>query len=105
MSPKKDSDLEVTFSNPVITINQQEALTIPVSLKYNQYLYCDGKEVKLYDRQWQLLQTIGLTTQLPSMVNGSNQVSFDGKFSGENGGDLKIELRVKGVPEKLKAAR
>ena len=105
MSPKKDSDLEVTFSNPVITINQQEALTIPVSLKYNQYLYCDGKEVKLYDRQWQLLQTIGLTTQLRSMVNGSNQVSFDGKFSGENGGDLKIELRVKGVPEKLKAAR
>jgi hypothetical protein len=105
MVPKKESDLEVTFSNPVITINQQDALTIPVTLKYNQHLYCDGKTVKLYDRQWQLLQTIGLNGPLPSLVNGSNQLSFDGKFSGENGGDLKIEMRVKGMPEKLKATR
>jgi hypothetical protein len=105
MSPKKESDLEVTFENPTITINQQDAFTLPVALKYNQYLYCDGKTIKLYNRQWQLLKTLELAKPIPAIANGANQILFDGKYSGENGGDIKIELRAKGSPEVLKATR
>jgi hypothetical protein len=103
LAPQKDSDPDVTFDNPSIGINQQDALVLPVSLKRNQYLYCDGQTIKLYNKQWQLLQTITLSRPLPQVANGANTIIFDGTFSGENGADVKIELRVKGAPEPLKA--
>jgi len=97
----KEKDPDVSFTNPTITINQQNALTLPVTLKRNQFLYCDGKTVKLYDKQWQLLQAIELLQPLPMLVNGNNEITFDGTYSGENGADIKIELRTKGAPETL----
>jgi hypothetical protein len=102
LSPKKDSDPDVTFENPSISINHQDALVLPVSLKRNQILYCDGQTVKLYNKQWQLLQTIALAKSLPQLTGGSNNIIFDGKYSGENGEDVKIELRVMGAPEVLR---
>ncbi|MCU7552633.1 hypothetical protein OCK74_26170 [Chitinophagaceae bacterium LB-8] len=104
MAPKKDSDPDVSFDNPSIAINQQDALVLPVSLKRNQFLYCDGKTVKLYNKQWQLLQTITLSKPLPQFANGNNDIIFDGKYSGENGADIKIELRAKGTPELLQTS-
>jgi hypothetical protein len=103
MAPKKESDPDVSFDNPSIAINQQDALVLPVSLKRNQFLYCDGQTVKLYNKQWQLLQTVTLNKPLPQLNKGSNDIIFDGKYSGENGADIKIELRTKGTPEPLKA--
>ena len=102
LAPQKDSDPDVVFENPSISINNQDALVLPVSLKRNQILYCDGQTVKLYSKQWQLLQTIALTRSLPQLVSGSNAIFFDGNYSGENGGDVKMELRVTGAPEMLK---
>jgi hypothetical protein len=102
MTPGRESDDEVTFNNPSIAANRQDALVLPVSLKKNQILYCDGKTVKLYNKQWQLLQTINLSTPIPSVTPGKNDIYFDGNYSGENGADIKIEIRLKGEPEMIK---
>jgi hypothetical protein len=101
LAPKGDKDPTVSFDNPTIAINQEDLLNLPVSLKANQYLYCDGKSVKLYNKQWQLLQTLTLSSPLPSLINGKNEINFDGTYSGANGPDVKIELRCKGVAELL----
>ena len=102
MAAGKETEEEVTFNNPSIAINNQDALILPVNLKKNQILYCDGKTVKLYSKQWQLIQTINLSTPIPLMASGKNEVYFDGNYSGENGSDIKIELRLKGEPELIK---
>ncbi|MHA4809083.1 hypothetical protein ACX0G9_13300 [Flavitalea flava] len=99
MAPGGDNDPEVTFDNLSITVNQQEALVLPVSLKKGQIMYCDGKTIRLYDKQWKILQTIGLTKPLPELAAGDNEILFDGKYSGENGAPVKMEIRAKGEAE------
>ena len=103
--PKKDSDADVSFANPAITINQQDPFILPVTLKAGQWLYCDGKSVKLYNKQWQLMETLSLNAALPTLANGKNEINFDGTYSGDNGPDVKIEVRAKGNPELLQAAK
>jgi len=55
----------------------------------------------LYNKPWQLLQTIALSRPLPMLAAGNNEIIFDGKYSGDNAPDVKIELRCKAVPEQL----
>ncbi len=98
----KDTEDEVTFNNPSLATNHPDALVLPVNLKKNQILYCDGKTVKLYNKQWQLIQSINLSTPIPLVAPGKNEIYFDGNYSGENGGDIKIEIRLKGAPETIK---
>ena len=100
MMADKDSDRDVSFDELSISINQQDPLLLPVSLKQKQILYCDGKTIKLYNSQWQLLQTI--ERPLPVLAQGLNEIKFDGKYSGENGGKIKIEIRAKGTAETLR---
>lgn len=95
----KESDPDVTFDQISIAINHQDALVLPVSLKRNQFLKCDGKTVRLYNRQWQLLQTVDLNKPLPVLSKGANEITFDGKYSDENGADVKLEIRSNGQPE------
>jgi hypothetical protein len=99
MSPSKEADPDVSFDQVSIAINQQDALVLPVSLKRNTIIQCDGKSVKVYNRQWQLQQTVELTKPLPKLKNGSNTIIFDGRYSGENGAEVKLEIRAKGTPE------
>ena len=104
MTSNGDSDPDVSFDNPVIVINQQDAMKLPVSLKRNQTLYCDGKKIGLYDRNWKLLGTVSLDVPLPELENGGNEILFDGRYSGGNGPDVKIEIRAKGSAEVVPAA-
>ena len=99
MQSTKESDPDITFEQISIAINQQDALLLPISLSRNQVIHCDGKTVKLYNKQWQLLKTIDLNRTIPLLKSGANSIVFDGRYSGENGADIKLELRVKGIPE------
>jgi hypothetical protein len=98
----KEFNPDVTFDQISIGINHQDALVLPISLKRNQFLKCDGKIVRLYNRQWQLLQTVELTKPLPVLSNGANEITFDGKYSDENGADVKLEIRSNGHAELIK---
>ena len=102
MVPTKESDPDVTFSNPVITINNQDAFTIPVQVGTKDILYCDGKTVKLFTKNWVLKTEVALPGKLPGITKGENTIQFNGTYSGENGADLKMEVRLKGEPERVK---
>jgi hypothetical protein len=102
-NPAKETDPDVTFDKISIAINQQDALLLPISLGRNQIIYCDGKTVKLYNKQWQLQKTIELNRPIPLLKSGSNSIVFDGRYSGENGADVKFELRANGKPELIAA--
>ena len=100
MMNERDNDPNTSFDELSISVNQQDPLLLPVSLKQKQILYCDGKAIKLYNSQWQLLQTID--RPLPMLAQGKNELKFDGKYSGENGGKIKIEIRARGAAETLR---
>jgi hypothetical protein len=102
MPANKENDADISFEDLRIAINQQDALILPVHLKQKQILYCDGKTVRLFNSQWQLIQTIELTKPLPQLASGKNEIKFDGKYSGENGADIKMEVRIQGEQEPLK---
>lgn len=97
----KGSDLDVSFDELSISINQQDPLLLPISLKHKQILCCDGKTIKLYNSQWQFLQTI--EGSVPLLTLGKNNIVFDGKYSGEYGARIKMEIRAMGTPEVMKA--
>jgi hypothetical protein len=101
MPANKESDTDVSFDDISIAINQQDILDLPVHLKQKQILYCDGKTMKLFTNQWQLIQTIELNRSLPLLSTGKNEIKFDGKFSAENGAPVKMEVRVKGESERI----
>jgi hypothetical protein len=105
LADKKESDSDVSFDNPSITINQQDALVLPINLKRDYVIYCDGHSVKLYTKQWQLVKAITLSKPLPQLVSGRNEILFDGNYSGDNGAGVKIELRCMGVPEILQSKK
>jgi hypothetical protein len=37
------------------------------------------------------------------LKNGNNTIMFDGRYSGENGAEVKLEIRAKGTPELIPA--
>jgi len=45
MMTEKDCDPNTSFDELSISINQQDPLSLPVSLKQKQILYCDGKTI------------------------------------------------------------
>lgn len=101
MVPTKEPDADVTFSNPTIIINNHDAVVVPVTMGTKDILYCDGKTIKLYSKNWVLKNEIVLTGKLPVMSNGENRIQFNGTYSGENGADVKIEIRLKGAAENV----
>jgi hypothetical protein len=87
------------ISNPSISVGQQDALTLPVSLKRNQILYCNGKNILLYDNQWHLIKEFDKQLVIPKLLSGNNTIQFNGDNASSAEGDIKIELRVIGEKE------
>jgi hypothetical protein len=102
MASSKETDPDISFSNPVITINNQDAFVLPVTIGVKDILYCDGRTIKLYSKNWVLKSEVSVNVKLPVLLNAENTIQFNGRYSGENGADVKIEFRVKGTPEAVK---
>jgi hypothetical protein len=87
--------------NPEIAIGEQNALLIPISLKRNQILYCNGKTISLFDNQWHLIKTFDSQLTLPMFSEGKNTIQFKADANGNATGEIKIELRTLGVREMI----
>jgi hypothetical protein len=79
----RDSDPNTSFDELSISINQQDPLLLPVSLKQKQILYCDGKTINFTIANGSYYKLLKAFTGL---AQGKNEIKFDGKYSGENGG-------------------
>ena len=62
-----------------------------------QSLKLDGsRKLQLFDKNWNLLQTIDIAGKIPLLSKGKNTVVFDAEFSGEGTSMFKIELKTIG---------
>lgn len=95
-----NNNQEISITHPSFTINQQDAFVIPVTVKQDQVLYCDGNTIKLYDKQWKLIETVSLSQSLPRLSAGENQILFNGQCQGDDS-DFKIEIRAMGTKEPI----
>lgn len=98
---KKGTETEGKFENISFEVNNNQRLELPVSMTVGQILQSDGKIVRLYDRQWNLLQTVTLSSSIPMIEAGDNKIIFDTRYTGENAPDVKIEISTKGIPEMI----
>lgn len=96
-----NSNTEISITNPSFTTNQQDVFVVPVTVKQNQVLYCDGNTIKVYTRQWKLVETVVLSQPLPKINAGENQIIFNGQCQGEDS-EFKIELRAVGERELIR---
>jgi len=85
--------------NPSISVGAQNALVIPISLKRNQILYCNGTSISLYDHQWHLLQSFDSQLSIPKITAGANTIQFKADANANATGEIKIELRAVGEKE------
>ncbi len=85
--------------NPSFSVGEQNALIIPISMKRNQILYCNGNAISLYDNQWHLLKEFDRQFTLPKISKGSNTIQFKADSNGNAEGEIKIELRAIGERE------
>jgi hypothetical protein len=92
---------EMSITNPSFTINQLDVFVVPVTVKQNQVLFCDGNSIRLYTKQWKLIETITLTQPLPKLAAGENKILFNGQFQGEDS-EFKIEVRAMGEKELIR---
>ena len=87
------------LSNPSLSIGEQKVLVVPISMKRNQILYCNGNTITLYDNQWHILKEFEKQLTLPKISNGNNAIQFQADANGSASGEIKIELRGLGESE------
>lgn len=70
----------------------------------NQYLVCDGERIgKIYDQNWNLLQTVQASADAPIIRNGGQTVSFSCKFGGDPKPSVSLKIFTWGDPETVEA--
>ena len=92
-----------TVNNILIEINNCNKIEIPVRMKPFQSLKLgETGKAQLFDKNWNLLQTVDIAGKIPLLSKGKNTVVFDAEFSGEGTSLFKIELKTIGEPESVK---
>ena len=67
-------------------------------------LKLDGKgNIQLFDKSWNLLETIGTGTKIPLLSSGKNKVIVDAEFLTDGFSKLNIEMKTISHPETVKA--
>ncbi len=89
--------------NITIEINNCDKIEIPVKMLPYQSLKLgqDGK-IRLFDKNWKLLQTVDMKNKIPTFANGENSIVFDAGFSKGGKSFFKIEVKTIGEAETIK---
>jgi hypothetical protein len=95
--------IDADISAISLEINNYKEIKMPVALKKGQILkYIGGNQAKVYDANWQLVQTIVINPADFKVNPGENALSVDGQFGRvEETPQLKVEIRTFGAAEKV----
>ncbi|WP_422656784.1 hypothetical protein ACK8P5_13440 [Paenibacillus sp. EC2-1] len=75
-------------------------MSFETEIMANQYLVCDGERTgKIYDQNWNLLQTVQASADAPIIRNGGHTVSFSCKFEGDPKPSISVKIFTWGDPE------
>jgi len=81
-----------------LEINGYQQLSIDVTLKAGDRIFCDGESVWLCSNTWQKIKEL-TQGNIPGLINGENKVQVQSEFSGEQAPELIFDFKVTGKPE------
>ncbi|MDP4130276.1 MAG: hypothetical protein Q8939_08950 [Bacteroidota bacterium] len=81
-----------------LEINGYQALSIPVSLKAGDRIFCDGRALWLCNSSWQKIRELP-GNNLPRLSKGENTIQIQSEFSGEQAPELLFDFKTVGKPE------
>jgi hypothetical protein len=68
-------------------------------MEQTHVLKLDGKgNIQMFDKSWNLLETIGSGTKIPLLSNGKNKVIADAEFVTDGFSKLNIEMKTISQP-------
>jgi hypothetical protein len=89
-----------TVNSISIKINNSQNLKIPIKMKPFQTLKLDQSgKLQLFDKNWNLIQTIIVQDKIPTISKNKNTIIFDTDFSSDGASKFKIEIKTLGSPE------
>ncbi len=87
-------------SNLFIEIDDFKKIDLDITLEPGENLkYEGGKEVVLYDKSWNRLESIRIDPDKFNLTKGSHKIKIDCTFDDTENSSLKLELKTIGLPE------
>jgi len=88
-----------TVSNIKIQLDNYAEINVPIELKANESIVCDGTEyLQLYNERGKLKETYKMASLPPAVSSGAHTIIIDSSFGGEE--PPKIEMQFKGLNKK-----
>lgn len=90
----------------LIEVNNYHKIEIPVRIEPLQNLKLNEDGVlQVYDKNWNLINTITLAGKIPRLSNGKNKIIVDAEFTGRGPSQVKIEMKTMGPSEAVKTGK
>lgn len=103
LKPGKDES-SAALSGITIEVNNSSKMEIPVKMDQARVLKLDRDgTLKLFDKSWNLMETIALQSKIPVLKKGKNRIVVDAGFLLEGFATLNIEMKTMGKPEVIQA--
>jgi len=88
-----------TVSNIKLQLDNYAEIDVPIELKANESIVCDGTEyLQLYNERGKLKGTYKMSSLPPAVSSGAHTIIIDSSFGGEE--PPKIEMQFKGLNKK-----
>jgi hypothetical protein len=88
-----------TVSNIKLQLDNYAEISVPIELKANESIVCDGTEyLQLYNERGKLNGTYKMSSLPPVVSSGAHTIIIDSSFGGEE--PPKIEMQFKGLNKK-----
>ncbi len=88
-----------TVSNIKLQLDNYAEINVPIDLKANESIVCDGTEyLQLYNERGKLKGTYKMSSLPPVVSSGTHTIIIDSSFGGEE--PPKIEMQFKGLNKK-----
>ncbi len=101
-----EGESQASLEKLTIELNDFSNLEIPVKMDQSNILKLDQSgKIQLFDKNWNLLETIGVSRKLPIMEKGNNKITVDAAFLSDGFSKLKVEVKTISVPESIVAKR
>ncbi len=87
-----------------IELNNFSKLEFEVKMDQTHMLKLDNQGIiTLYDKNWNVIETIAKNGKLPLVSKGKNRLLIDSEFVSEGNATLNVEMKTIGKPERIEA--
>ncbi len=89
-------------SGITLEIDNYTTLELPVAVAPDHILsYEGGDQIMIYDQHWHIVNQVAIDASKLKMTQGHHEIKFEVENQGEQAGTIKVELKVRGAPEKI----